>query len=176
MAANFMKKQEPGISAWSEAKEPPCSESEEENPDDEVSCDNCEKKMVQSSILKHRSHNEKCKSFYGVRFDEMKRKKIRQKKRKSRQKLGIQHELKKQRETYKLQNDMVQIERKKMSNQGSALRNSDRENIMHWKLAVDYFKNSLQMLDSEKQREILDFEKTIEDLYEMFRLEVRELY
>ena len=132
--------------------------------------------MVQSSILKHRSHNEKCKSFYGVRFDEMKRKKIRQKKRKSRQKLGIQHELKKQRETYKLQNDMVQIKKEKMSNQGSALRNSDRENIMHWKLAVDYFKNSLQMLDSEKQREILDFEKTIEDLYEMFRLEVRELY
>ena len=71
---------------------------------------------------------------------------------------------------------MVQIERKKMSNQGSALRNSDRENIMHWKLAVNYFKNSLQMLDSEKQREILDFEKTIKDLYEMFRLEVRELY
>ena len=59
MTANFMKKQEPGILAWIEAKEPSYSDSEEENPN-EVSCDNFEKKMVQSSILKHISQNEKC--------------------------------------------------------------------------------------------------------------------
>ena len=47
---------------------------------------------------------------------------------------------------------------------------------MHWKLVEDYFKNIFQMLDSEKQQEVLDFGKNIQDLYEMFSLEVRGLY
>ena len=55
---NFLK-EKPN---WSLAKELSDSESEEENPEDEVSCENCGKKLTQRSLLKHIGHTEKCKS------------------------------------------------------------------------------------------------------------------
>ena len=81
-----------------------------------------------------------CKSFYGSRYDDMKRKKKRHRKRKSRQKIGIDHELKKQKETYNLKKETKQVERKKYDFQRLRLRWADRENVLHWKLAKKYLK------------------------------------
>ena len=52
------------------------------------------------SILIHIGRSKDCKEFYGPRLDEMKQKKARERKRKSRDKNGIKKELKKQRESY----------------------------------------------------------------------------
>ena len=51
------------------------SNDEPENPDDEVSCEHCDEKLLQSTILKHIGHKEACKSHYGPRFEEMKKEK-----------------------------------------------------------------------------------------------------
>ena len=53
MLANFLKEAEPGKSSWTLASEPSKTESDTDSPDEEVSCENCDKIMVQSSILKH---------------------------------------------------------------------------------------------------------------------------
>ena len=103
--ANFMVKIKNGQSWFNLAVEPTYGDSEEDNPEDEVTCENCDKKFVQSTILMHLSHRKDCKSHYGPRFEDMKRKKNRHKKRKSRQKLGTEHELKKNREAYKRKNE-----------------------------------------------------------------------
>ena len=50
---------------------------------------------------------------------------------------------------------MRHVEKKKWSNQSSSLCNADRENILHWKLAEDHFKTSLQMLKTEKREEFV---------------------
>ena len=72
-----------------------------------------------------------CKSFYGSRYDDMKRKKNRHWKRKSRQKIGTDQELKKQKENYNQKKETIQAERKRFSFQTSRLRGADCENILH---------------------------------------------
>ena len=37
-----------------------------------LECENCKKLWDPDSLLKHIGNNEKCKSFYGLRFEEMK--------------------------------------------------------------------------------------------------------
>ena len=37
-----------------------------------LECENCMKSWDPDSLLKHIGNNEKCKSFYGLRFEEMK--------------------------------------------------------------------------------------------------------
>ena len=43
----------------------------------EVICEFCKKPYIESTILRHISKNESCKTFYGPRFTEMKKKKLR---------------------------------------------------------------------------------------------------
>ena len=65
-----------------------------------VECEFCKKSFSKSSILVHIGKNEPCKSHYGNRFIELKRKKNNEKMQRSRKKLGIEKELKRQRELY----------------------------------------------------------------------------
>ena len=53
----------------------PSSESDFENQEIEVICENCEKELSRALLLRHIGHkgNEACKSYYGIRFDQMKR-------------------------------------------------------------------------------------------------------
>merc|ERR1712079_191158 len=74
------------------------AESYEENP--EMVCENCEKKLLKSKIVRHISRKKECKLYYGPRFDEMKKCNSKTKKRKSRQEIGTEQELKRQRESY----------------------------------------------------------------------------
>ena len=177
LIADFLNEKELGKPRWVLAEEPPSdSESDIENPEDEVLCENCDKKLLQSSLLKHISHSEECKSFYGPRFEEMKQKKTRNKKRKSRQKLGIQQELKKQKESYQIKVEKQQLDRKTRSIQQSSLLRADRENILHWKLAIDYLRISANIRNTVKAETIREIGSSIENLYEKFRLEIRRLF
>ena len=45
-----------------------------------LSCDYCEKKYTTQSLLKHIGRNEDCKTYYGSRFDELKRERDRKRK------------------------------------------------------------------------------------------------
>ena len=65
-----------------------------------VECEFCKKKISKSSILVHIGKNESCKSHYGNRFYELKRKKNNEKMQRSRKKHGTEKELKRQRELY----------------------------------------------------------------------------
>ena len=114
--------------------------------------------------------------FYGQRFEDMKRKKNRQKMRKYRQKVGTEEELRKKREKFRHEIQQRQANKKKEDDQEFILRNLDRENVLHWKLAKEYVKTSLETAKNEKRDDIIEMEKSIEDLYETFRLEIRAMY
>ena len=92
LLGNYLENKKPGMSKWDIAVEPTFSESEEENPEEEVFCQCCEKKLLQGSLLRHISHSKECEIFYGSRVDDMKKRKDRHRKRKSRQKLGTDKE------------------------------------------------------------------------------------
>jgi hypothetical protein len=66
----------------------------------QVECEFCKKLFSKTSILVHIGKNESCKSHYGSRFDEQKRKEKCLRKQQSRKKLGKEKELKRQRESY----------------------------------------------------------------------------
>ena len=66
----------------------------------QVECEFCKKSFSKTSILVHIGKNESCKSHYGSRFDEQKRKANCLRKQQSRKKLGKEKELKRQREAY----------------------------------------------------------------------------
>ena len=151
-------------------------ESEEENPEDEVVCENCGKNLTQSTILKHIVQMKECKAFYGPRYEEMKRKKNRNKVRKHRKKVGLDQELRKKREKYRLKKEMIQAEKKKYSNQNRNIRNADRENVLHWKLAKEYYKTSINKVKTKDKQEPLEIENSIEELYEKFRSEIKVLF
>ena len=176
MLANFLKEREPGKSAWGLATEPSDTESEIEDSEEKISCECCEKNLIRSALLKHISHTIECKMFYGQRFEDMKRKKNRQKMRKYRQKVGTEEELRKKREKYRHEIQQRQANKKKEDDQEFILRNLDRENVLHWKLAKEYVKTSLEIAKNEKRDDIIEMEKSIEDLYETFRLEIRAMY
>ena len=78
----------------------------------------------------------------------MKKGKNREKVRKHRKRVGTDQELEKQREKYHHKKEMRQAELEKYSIQNCNMRNSDRENILHWKLAKDYLKSSLEMVQA----------------------------
>jgi hypothetical protein len=99
--SNFMKEIGPENPRYTLAREPPSDKSDFENQEEEVSCENCNEVMERSRFLRHIGKNEKCKNYYGPRFDAMKRKKKRHNKRLSRQRIGTDKELKKQRDNYK---------------------------------------------------------------------------
>lgn len=67
---------------------------------------------------------------------------------------------------------------KREKNQSSSLCNADRENILHWKLANDYFQSYLKVLkpESKESEIVIKEEKSIKDLYEEIRFNIRELY
>ena len=67
---------------------------------EQVECEFCKKTFSKSSILVHIGKNKSCKSHYGNRFYDLKRKKNNEKKQRSRKKLGKEKELKRQRELY----------------------------------------------------------------------------
>ena len=67
---------------------------------EQVKCEFCKKLFSKSSILVHIGKNESCKSHYGNRFNELKRKKNKEKMQRSRKKHGTEKELKRQRELY----------------------------------------------------------------------------
>ena len=66
----------------------------------QVECEFCKKSFSKTSILVHIGKNESCKSHYGSRFDEQKRKANCLRKQLSRKKLGKEKELKRKRESY----------------------------------------------------------------------------
>ena len=66
----------------------------------QVECEFCKKSFSKTSILVHVGKNESCKSHYGPRFDEKKRKANCLRKQLSRKKLGKEKELKRKRESY----------------------------------------------------------------------------
>ena len=70
--------------------------------DEDVICESCNKSFTESTLLRHIGKKESCKSFYGLRFNEMKKKKGREKVSKFRQKPSKSHDdqLKKRREKY----------------------------------------------------------------------------
>ena len=45
----------------------------------EIPCNSCKKSFIEKTILKHISKNEDCKSFYGEKFNEMKKEQKRKK-------------------------------------------------------------------------------------------------
>ena len=67
---------------------------------EQVECEFCKKTFSKSSVLVHIGKNKSCKSHYGNRFYDLKRKKNNEKKQRSRKKLGKEKELKRQRELY----------------------------------------------------------------------------
>ena len=79
-------------------------EDEEKQEENHVPCECCKKLFHSNAILNHIGHNKKCKTFYGINFDEMKKEKkrerAREKKRRQRKRNGIEKELLKQRESY----------------------------------------------------------------------------
>ena len=79
--------------------------------DEDVICESCNKSFTESTLLRHIGKKESCKSFYGLRFNEMKKKKGREKVSKFRQKPSKSHDdqLKKRREKYA--NDIEQKEK-----------------------------------------------------------------
>ena len=117
-----------------------------------------------------------CKSFYGPRYEEMKRKKNRNKVRKHRKKVGLDEELRKKREQYRLKKEMIQAEKKKYSDQNCNIRNADRENVLHWKLAKEYYKTSINKGNTKEKKDPLKMEDSIEKLYEKFRSEIKALF
>ena len=66
----------------------------------DVACENCQKTFPPKSIFCHIGHNKKCKAFYGVRFDEMKKQQSREKTQRKRKRNGIEKELKSQGASY----------------------------------------------------------------------------
>ena len=101
----------------------------------------------------------------------MKRKKTRNKKRKARQKLGIQQELKKQNVSYQIKVEKQQLDRKIRSIQQSSLLRADRENILHWKLAIDYLRIA-NVRNTVKAETIREIGSSIEKLYEKRPLKI----
>ena len=53
-----------------------------------------------TSILKHIARNQLCKAFYGPKFEKMKKRHARIRKRINREEIGTEEELKKQKERY----------------------------------------------------------------------------
>ena len=166
MLANFMVDNESENSRWNLAEE---DNDEPENPDDEVSCEYCNEKLLQCTILKHIGHKEACKSHYGPRFEEMKRKKNKDRKRKSRQKLGTGHELKQQKEARNEKEEKMMV-------QFHNIPKVDRENVIHWKLAQEYCKDMLKNHNLEKELNYDAIKNDIEQLYNRFRLDIRGLH
>ena len=69
---------------------------------------------------------------------------------------------------------MRKTEKQKEIDQSSRIRNADRGNIVHWKLAKEYSKIPLEFAKNENRKEILAVKKSIEELYE--RLEIKSMY
>ena len=69
-----------------------------------IPCEKCQRIFLPNSILMHITKSEKCKKFYGPRFDEMKkeqkRERDRKKKQRRRNRNGTKEELKRQRDSY----------------------------------------------------------------------------
>ena len=65
-----------------------------------VSCENCGKEFIETSLANHISHRPDCKTFYGPRLEEMKKKRNQERVRKFRKKNGLQRELEGQRRAY----------------------------------------------------------------------------
>ena len=66
----------------------------------QISCERCKKTFKPNTLLIHIGKDKKCKTFYGSRFDDMKKEKHKETKQRSRKKNGIEKELKSQRESY----------------------------------------------------------------------------
>ena len=67
---------------------------------EKVLCEFCKSSFFETTILRHLSKNQACKNHYGSRFEELKKKKDRERKQQSRLKLGKKEELERQREIY----------------------------------------------------------------------------
>ena len=64
-------------------------------------CENCKRMFVETTLLRHIGKAEACKSFYGQKFEEMKKEKGRKKVQRHRFKTQMtSNQLKKQRESY----------------------------------------------------------------------------
>ena len=95
---------------------------------EQVECEFCKKTFSKSSILVHIGKNKSCKSHYGNRFYDLKRKKNNEKKQRSRKKLGKEKELKRQRELYA--QDSKKKEKKRKGN-------IFRQNNQSWQVKRD---------------------------------------
>ena len=88
-----------------------------ENKALEVKCDSCKKTMIENTILRHIGNSKSCRKFYGTRYEEMKKKKGREKVAKHRlnkKSFGPEHEdqLRKMRELYANNQSMKDRKRK----------------------------------------------------------------
>ena len=92
---------------------------------EQVECEFCKKSFSKTSILVHIGKNESCKSHYGSRFDELKRKKNCLRKQKSREMLGKEKELKRQRESYAQNKKNKEKKRQYSQDEESKLANAE---------------------------------------------------
>ena len=99
----------------------------------------------------------------------MKRKRKRHKKRKSRQRIGTENELKKQRDNSHHGLEAIQAQRQKHTNQNSSIQDADRENVLHWKLAKDYFKTWSKMAKTKNRNKVTNLENSMDHLFEKYR-------
>ena len=88
-----------------------------ENKALKVKCDSCRKTMIENTILRHIGNSKSCRKFYGTRYEEMKKKKGREKVAKHRlnkKSFGPEHEdqLRKMRELYANNQSMKDRKRK----------------------------------------------------------------
>ena len=113
-------------------------------------CECCKALWEPESLLKHNGNTEKSKSFYGPKFDDLKRSHRRQRKQFYRKENGIKKELERQREAY-ASNPQKREEKRKRNEQ--AKKNQEiyiQEQKKEWrkkdaKEKVLYFENSIRL-------------------------------
>ena len=113
-------------------------------------CECCKALWEPESLLKHIGNTEKCKSFYGPKFDDLKRSHRRQRKQFYRKENGIKKELERQREAY-ASNPQKREEKRKRNEE--AKKNQEifrQEQKKEWrkkdaKETVLYFENSIRL-------------------------------
>ena len=77
-------------------------------------CEFCKKELDESSLLLHIGKTEKCRKYYGQRYDDLKKEKNRKRKEKWRKNNG-QTDLERQRELYNKKSGKREMERKELN-------------------------------------------------------------
>ena len=119
---------------------------------EQVKCEFCKKLFSKSSILVHIGKNESCKSHYGNRFDELKRKKNNEKMQRSRKKHGTEKELKRQRELYAQDSKKKEKKRQRFQEKQSKLASEEGWQYM----TSNYVSEEIDTKSAEATKELED--------------------